>query len=461
VPPKKVAAVVTEYRRWSHADVILRNLLGGYPDGTRPDLQLVSLVTDQVPKTDMSRDLAKRHGFRICATVNEALTLGTDTLAVDAVLSIGEHGQYPTNDRGQLLYPRRRFFADIAAVFERTKRSVPVFNDKHLAATWDDAKWMYDTARRLMVPFLAGSSIPVTWRKPDVELPRGCDLVGAVQLGYGPFEGYGFHALEGLQCMVERRAIATPPPAPPPRGEGCSHRETSCDNAPAERVPGQSVGTSPPFPLREGGPGGLGGSGLRAAIQPQPAPQGGGGLPQQGVAAVTCHSGPAMWAALDRHAWTKPVLEAGLRLIPAHANGDVRELSAKARDAGTFEVEYRDGFRAFVVMPNGWVHEGDGGAFVFAGQVRGRPPVACQYYLQQPDPFAHFAELTKAIDSLVRTGHAPYPVERTLLTTGVLDAVMTSKHRGGARVETPHLDVRYRPTDWGAAKGAIPPAQKG
>ncbi len=389
MPPKKVAAVVTEYRRWSHADVILRNLLGGYPDGTRPDLQLVSLVTDQVPKTDMSRELAKRHGFRICATVSEALTLGTDTLAVDGVLSIGEHGQYPTNDRGQLLYPRRRFFADIAAVFERTKKSVPVFNDKHLAATWDDAKWMYDAARRLMVPFLAGSSIPVTWRKPDVELPRGADLVGAVQIGYGPFEGYGFHALEGLQCMVERR-----------------------------------------------------------------------GREETGVAAVTCHTGPAMWAALDRHAWAKPVLEAGLRLVPAHAKGDVRELSAKARDAGTFEVEYRDGFRAFVVMPNGWIHEGDGGAFIFAGQVRGRDPVACQFYLQQPDPFAHFAELTKAIDALVRTGHAPYPVERTLLTTGILDAVMTSKHRGGARVETPHLDIRYRPTDWGPAKGAIPPVQK-
>ena len=389
MPPKKVAAVVTEYRRWSHADVILRNLLGGYPDGTRPDLQLVSLVTDQVPKTDMSRELAKRHGFRICGTVNEALTLGTDTLAVDGVLSIGEHGQYPTNDRGQLLYPRRRFFADIAAVFERTKKSVPVFDDKHLAATWDDAKWMYDTARRLMVPFLAGSSIPVTWRKPDVELPRGADLVGAVQIGYGPFEGYGFHALEGLQCMVERR-----------------------------------------------------------------------GREETGVAAVTCHSGPAMWAALDRHAWTKPVLEAGLRLVPAHAKGDVRELSAKARDAGTFEVEYRDGFRAFVVMPNGWIHEGDGGGFIFAGQVRGRDPVACQFYLQQPDPFAHFAELTKAIDALIRTGHAPYPVERTLLTTGVLDALMTSKHRGGARVETPHLDIRYRPTDWGGAKGAIPPVRK-
>lgn len=389
MPPKRVAAVVTEYRRWSHADVILRNLLTGYPDGTRPDLQLVSLVTDQVPKADMSRDLARTHGFRICETVAEALTLGTNDLAVDAVLSIGEHGQYPDNEKGQKLYPRRRFFADIATVFERMKKAVPVFNDKHLAATWDDAKWMYDTARRLMVPFLAGSSIPVTWRKPDLTLPRGCDLVGAVQVGYGPFEGYGFHALEGLQCMVERR-----------------------------------------------------------------------GREETGVAAVTCHSGAAMWTALDRHPWAKPVLDAALKLVPAHARGDMREITARTADAGTFEVEYRDGFRAFVVMPNGWIHEGDGGGFVFGGQVRGRDPVACQFYLQQPDPFAHFAELTKAIDALVRTGHAPYPVERTLLTTGVLDAVMTSKFHRGARVETPHLDVRYRPTDWGGARGPVPPVQK-
>ncbi len=82
---------------------------------------------------------------------------------------------------------------------------MPVFNDKHLAATWDDAKWMYDRARKLMFPFLAGSSMPVTWRKPELTLPKGCELTGAVQIGYGPFEGYGFHALEGLQCMVERR----------------------------------------------------------------------------------------------------------------------------------------------------------------------------------------------------------------------------------------------------------------
>ena len=62
-------------------------------------------------------------------------------------------------------------------------------SDKHLSAVWDDAKWMYDTARKLYAPLMAGSSVPVTWRKPHVVLPKGCKLGGAVQIGYGPFSG--------------------------------------------------------------------------------------------------------------------------------------------------------------------------------------------------------------------------------------------------------------------------------
>ncbi|MBA4066228.1 MAG: hypothetical protein C0501_21435 [Isosphaera sp.] len=388
--PKKVAAVVTEYRRWSHADVILRNLLDGYPDGTRPGLELVSLVTDQVPKGDMSRDLAQKHGFKLCDTVADALTLGGKGLAVDGVLSIGEHGTYPDNDKGQKLYPRRRFFEGIAAAFEKAGAAVPVFNDKHLAATWDDAKWMYDRARKLMFPLLAGSSLPVTWRKPDLVLPKGCELTGAVQVGYGPLEGYGFHALEALQCMVERRA---------------------------------------------------------------------GG--ETGVGAVTCHTGKGMWDAFDKEAWAGPLLAAAVKLAPGRPAGELREVAARARDGAVFELEYRDGLRAFVVMADGWVREVDGGGFFFAGRRKGAEAAdACHFYLQQPDPFAHFAELTRAIDCLVRTGHAPYPVERTLLTTGVLDALMTSRHEQGKRVETPHLAVEYKPTEWGPAKGPVPEPRK-
>jgi hypothetical protein len=205
--PKKVAAVVTEYRRHSHADVIVGKILEGYnyDGGAGPNLKLVSMYVDQFPAGDMSRGLARKHGFTIFDTVARALTLGGKELAVDGVLCIGEHGKYPTNDKGQIRYPRRRFFEGVADVFTKYKKSVPVFNDKHLAATWEDAKWMYDKARELFVPFLAGSSVPVAWRKPELRLPKDCELTSAVQIGYGPFEGYGFHALEGLQCMVERR----------------------------------------------------------------------------------------------------------------------------------------------------------------------------------------------------------------------------------------------------------------
>jgi hypothetical protein len=389
---KKVAAVVTEYRKWSHADVIVGKMLEGYnQDGKAgPDLEVVSMYVDQFPKNDLSRDLAKKHGFTIHDSIAGAVTRGGKAVAVDGVVCIGEHGNYPSNDKGQILYPRRRFFEEVCKVFEKSKKSVPVFNDKHLAATWKDAKWMYDRAREQYVPFLAGSSVPVTWRRPALKLPRGCELVEAVQIGYGPFEGYGFHALEGLECMAERR---------------------------------------------KGG--------------------------ETGVKSVQCLQGKAMWEALDRRRWSKELLEAALKFVPAHATGDVREMTGKTNDAGVFLIEYRDGFRAAVSMLNGWLYEGDGGAFIFAGKIKGKgKPAACQFYLQQPEPFGHFAYLVRAIDSLVRTAHAPYPIERTLLTTGILDAVMTSKKEKGKKIDTPHLAIKYTPTDWPFATDPIPKANK-
>jgi hypothetical protein len=112
-------------------------------------------------------------------------------------------------------------------------------------------------------------------------------------------------------------------------------------------------------------------------------------------------------------------------------------------------------------MLNGYAYEGDGGAFLFAGQLQGRSkPDATLFYLQQPEPFAHFAYLVRAIDSMIQTGHAVYPVERTLLTTGILDAVMTSKAEKNRRVETPHLDIRYKPVDWPSATDPIPKPSK-
>jgi hypothetical protein len=384
---KKIAAIVTEYRKWSHAEVIVGKVLEGYnhdgKDG--PDMQIVSMVVDQTPARDLSKGLAKKHNFTIYDTADEALTLGGRKLAVDGVLLIGEHGLYPDNAIGQKLYPRRRFFAEVARTLANLDKSVPVFSDKHLAATWEDARWMYDRAKELHVPLMAGSSVPVTWRKPALKLPMGCELTEAVQIGYGPFEGYGFHALEGLQCMVERR---------------------------------------------KGG--------------------------EKGVKSVQCLTGKDMWEAMDKGLWSKELLEAGMKLVPAHAKGDVREITSKTNDAGVFLIEYVDGFRAAVAMLNGWLYEGDGGAFIFAGKLKDRKePVACLFYLQQPDPFGHFGYLVRAIDTMMRTGHSAYPVERTLLTTGILDAVMNSKHEKNKKLDTKYLSIAYKPVDWPFATDAI------
>ena len=205
----KVAAIVTEFRHRSHADVICTRILDGYyPNGVRQDprTKIVSMWTDQVPPDDMSRGLTYRKRFTPYGSIEQALTLGGKDLAVDAVLLIGEHGEYPENSRGQKMYPRHRLMKDIVDVFRKTGKVVPLFSDKHLSYSWDLAKEMYDWSRELDIPFMAGSSIPVTVRTPDLEIPLGAKVTHAVQTGYGPLDAYGFHTLESMQCMVERRA---------------------------------------------------------------------------------------------------------------------------------------------------------------------------------------------------------------------------------------------------------------
>ena len=174
-----VAGIATVYRKNSHADVILGKILEGYDQqgGRGPDLKLASLYLDQTPANDLGRELARKHGVHLATTIEEALTLGGDKLAVRGVLNIGEHGDYPeTPDTKQRMYPRRRFFDEVAAAFRKHQQVVPLFSDKHLAYNWADAKHMYDTARAMQIPFMAGSSVPVGWRVPALSLPQDCRI---------------------------------------------------------------------------------------------------------------------------------------------------------------------------------------------------------------------------------------------------------------------------------------------
>ena len=169
-------------------------------------MDVVALYVDQKPRGDLSQERAARHpGLTVYPTIAEALTRGTGKLAVDGVLLIGEHGNYPRNARGQTLYPRYEFFQQIVEVFRRSGRCVPVFNDKHLSWRWDWAREMVDTARQMGFPLMAGSSLPVTWRIPSIDLPWGAEVREAVCVGYGGVDSYDIHGLEALQCMIERR----------------------------------------------------------------------------------------------------------------------------------------------------------------------------------------------------------------------------------------------------------------
>lgn len=206
--PKRVAIITTIYRYLSHAQHMGDRFLIGYPlhgKWHKGDMQVVSLYVDQKPEGDQSQERAKEFGFQVYPTISEALRCGGDKLAVDAVLIIGEHGNYPKNDLGQVLYPRYEFFKECVDVFVKDGRSVPVYNDKHLSYSFEKAKWMVDQSKKMGFPMLAGSSLPVTWRLPDLELPLGCEIEDALMVGVGGSDPMDYHALEAMQCMVERR----------------------------------------------------------------------------------------------------------------------------------------------------------------------------------------------------------------------------------------------------------------
>ncbi|MBM3754811.1 MAG: hypothetical protein FJW38_12635 [Acidobacteria bacterium] len=378
--PKRVAIVATIYEYLSHGQHIGDRFLVGYPwEGRwrKPDLQVVSLYVDQKPKGDLSAERAREFGFPVYPTIAETLRCGGDKLAVDAALIIGEHGDYPDNEIGQKLYPRYEFFKQCVAVFEKDGRTVPVYNDKHLSYSFEKAKWMVDQSRRLGFPMLAGSSIPVTWRLPDVDMPYGAEVQEALAVGFGRYDHTDFHALEGMQCMIERR---------------------------------------------KGG--------------------------ETGVRRVELLEGDAVWKAADARAWSNDLLVAALsrsdtpggltredgRTQDLVTSGQLRKIT---KNPSAWLIERNDGLKTTLLMLPGTVKD-----FTFAARLKGRSAILSTQFFASPEPnVTYSACLAHKVAEMFETGKAPYPVERTLLVTGIIESGMRSR---GRAVETPHLAVRYR-----------------
>ncbi|MBV6431759.1 MAG: hypothetical protein IANPNBLG_01892 [Bryobacteraceae bacterium] len=206
---KKIACLSSTYHVRSHSDNFITRFLEGYWIDTKyypPPFEVASLWTDQIHPADIGGRLAQAYGVRVASSIEDALTLGTGKLAVDGVVLVCEHGNYPFNDRQQQLYPRYEFFEQVVNVFRSSGRSCPVFSDKHLSYDWKKAKRMYDWSRELHFPFMAGSSVSVTFRRPEVDPPLGVEMESALCVGGGwVADGGIFHLLDTLQAFVERR----------------------------------------------------------------------------------------------------------------------------------------------------------------------------------------------------------------------------------------------------------------
>ncbi len=207
----RVAAINSIYRLRSHAYHIAGRFIHGYTiNGLhhQPPFQLVRMFDHQQPEDDLGPEVCKKYGIELCQTVAETLG-GESSLDVDAILLIIEHGDYPTNEFGQIQYPRFELFQEIVKVFKASGRSVPVFVDKHLSYDHRKAAQMVSTAKELKFGLMAGSSLPVTWRIPEFDPPLGTPFdEGVAVIGYdrSNLEIYLFHVLEVSQCMLERRA---------------------------------------------------------------------------------------------------------------------------------------------------------------------------------------------------------------------------------------------------------------
>jgi hypothetical protein len=242
---------------------------------------------------------------------------------------------------------------------------------------------MFDISREMGFPFLAGSSLPVTWRMPAIDMPYDAQPTEVMCVAMGGLDSYDFHALETIQCMAERR---------------------------------------------HGG--------------------------ETGVAALQALRGDAVWKALEAGSWASggcdpELFEACLcrsqtlaqRPTFSDRHPTIDEMRQWVKEPAAYRFEYNDGLKATMLLLNGLVDD-----FTFAARLKGEAsPLSTLFYLPPNPNVVYSAALMSKAEEMFLTGKAPYPLERTLLTTGLVAAGMQSLAAGQKRLETPHLNIRYQP----------------
>jgi hypothetical protein len=379
---KKIAFLGTSVYKHSHSQHFLDRFSIGYMMGGRwlePSLEVASVYIDQFNENDIGKQRIAKYGLKEFPSVAEALTLGGSKLAVDGVVIIGEHGNYPRNEKGQTLYPRFKWFKEVMQVFENSGRSVPVFNDKHLSTSWAECQEMVDDAKRLDFPFYAGSSLPVTWRLPSIDMPYGVPLKESVCVAYGGVDSYDFHALETAQCMSERR---------------------------------------------EGG--------------------------EVGIRSVHAARGEKLWEMLAERESTQQLFLSALcrsHFLPVETGYPTERMSfAWARktmpDTTGYFIEHLDGFSTAIFLTG--IRD-----FNYAGmRADNGEIIGCQMMLPMPGSSATTADffnpLSFHVEQMILNRSTIYPIERTLLTSGMVIGGVDSLFASESRIETPGMAIAYQ-----------------
>ncbi len=380
---KRIAFLGTDVFQHSHAQHFLDRFAIGYTmqgKWREPMAELAGVYIDQFNDKDIGKQRIEKYKLKQFSTIEETLTLGGAKLAVDGVVIIGEHGKYPKTDLGQTRYPRYEWFKKIVKVFEASGRSVPVFNDKHLSTDWNECTEMVADSKRLGFPFYAGSSLPVTWRLPEFELPVGTPLKESVCVAYGGVDSYDFHALETAQCVSERRL-------------------------------GGEVGISSVHAVR--------GPNLWAILDAADR-----GVTRELFVSALCRS------------HNLPV-ETGYPTDRVSYEWAKKELP----DTLGYFVEHRDGFRTSIFLTairdfNYAGKRADTGEIVGCQMYLPMPG-------QSATTADFFNPLVYHTEQMIANGKTSYPIARTLLTSGMVIGGVKSLAANESRVDTPEMEVVY------------------
>ena len=367
-PKPRIAAITTVYFERSHADVFFSRILHGYRLNKKtyyPRLEVASMYLDQVPDNDMGYDLAEEYGFKVYPTVAEALRCGGDRLAVDGIALVAEHGEYPSNEKGQQLYPRYELFMQLIDVMKQDGVVCPIFVDKHFSYSWEKASAMYETAKEMGIPLMAGSTVSLAWRYPPLELDYTQELEQALTVGFGHTDALGFHTLEALQAIVEKR---------------------------------------------------MGG--------------------ETGVESVQAFRGSKVWELRDQGVWSQELFEAALARTETRKEGLPEDL---IEEPILFLIDYRDGLKGRLLMANGLLR-----SWVVAASRKGSGEILSTECRIQFHIHGHWGFMARNFENLIADGTLPNPVERTLLTTGVLSFAVDSLYENGRRIDTPELAITYK-----------------